>query len=188
MSDIVEIDENDYDYTRYEAILLKLLSTMWRDEDCLERGENISDVPEVKIMFESYADKEVEDEEGNYIETIENGDTNQECYCIFIHKDSAKDDFDFPEHETAAFTFGSLILHRTEEEVCVYAWYDVENDDWSVNSLEETSDHKMTNKEVMDILEVLDARYFKKWENPVFENDPVTGKARWPFPTGEEDK
>jgi hypothetical protein len=168
-----EIDQDDYDYKRYEEILLKFLGSMWRDDENLERGEDISDIPEVKIMFESYADKEVEDEEGNYIETIENGDTNQECYCIFIHKDSAQEDFKFPEHETAAFVFGSLILHRSAEEVCIYAWYNVEEDEWYMNSLEETSDHDMTNKEVMDILEVLD----KRWFSPV--------NAKWPFPTGE---
>lgn len=159
---------DDYDYERYHMILEKFLDAMWRDPDALERGEDISDIPEVKIMFESYADKEVEDEEGNYVETIENGNTNMECYCIFIHKDALKEGFSFPEHEVAAFTFGSLIIHRTEEEVCIYAWYDVEHDDWSINSLEETSDHSMTNAEVMEILEGLHTRYYgspTEWDN-----------------------
>lgn len=164
------IDDDDYDYYRYEMILTKFLESMWRDDENLERGEDISDIPEVKIMFESYADKEVEDEEGNYIETIENGNTNMECYCIFIHKDSAQEDFQFPEHEVAAFTFGSLILHRTEEEVCIYAWYDVENDDWTINSLEETSEHDMTNRQVMDILETLYKRYYSEADTTAWEN------------------
>lgn len=177
MIEEIQITDDDYDYSRYEQILLKLLDSMWRDEENLERGEDISDIPEVKIMFESYADKEVEDDEGNYIETIENGDTNQECYCIFIHKDSAQEDFQFPEHETAAFVFGSLILHRTEEEVCIYAWYDVEHNDWTINSLGETSDHKMTNKEVMDILETLNTRYF----GYEVKEEPQPSPS-WPFP------
>ena len=179
-----DIDQDDYDYNRYESILLKLLDSMWRDEDNLSRGENISDIPEIKIMFESYADKELEDEEGNYIETIENGDTNQECYCIFIHKNSAQEDFEFPEHETAAFTFGNLILHRSAEEVCIYAWYNVEENDWSINSLEETSDHDMTNKEVMDILEVLNERYFNyNIDESEINKEPMPA-PEWPFPTG----
>ena len=164
------IDDDDYDYSRYEMILSEFLGAMWRDEDNLERGEDISDIPEVKIMFESYADKEVEDEEGNYIETIENGDTNQECYCIFIHKDSAKEDFQFPDHDVFAFTFGSLIQHRPAEEVCIYAWYNVEEDDWYINSLEETSEHEMTNKQVMDILETLYKRYFTPIDATAWDN------------------
>jgi hypothetical protein len=159
------IDDDDYDYNRYEMVLKQLLGAMWRDEENLERGENISDIPEVKIMFESYADKELEDDDGNYVETIENGDTNQECYCIFIHKDSGQEGFEFPEHDSYAFTFGSLIQHRPAEEVCIYAWYDVKEDDWSINSLEETSEHEMTNKQVMDILETLYSRYYKSTEN-----------------------
>jgi len=186
MIEEIQITDDDYNYNRYEEILLKFLGAMWRDGDNLERGEDISDIPEVKIMFESYADKEVEDEEGNYIETIENGDTNQECYCIFIHKDSAQEDFQFPEHETAAFVFGSLILHRTEEEVCIYAWYDVEHNDWSINSLEETSEHSMTNKEVMDILEVLDKRYFQSTD--VFEMVKEPESSAWPWQKKEDKK
>lgn len=175
---------DDYDYEKYNRYILNLVESMWRDPDNLQRGENISDIPEVKIMFESYADKEVEDGEGNYIETIENGDTNQECYCIFIHKDSSQEDFQFPEHETAAFMFGNLILHRTEEEVCIYAWYNVEEDEWSINSLEETSEHKMTNAEVMEVLEILNKRYFNFGidETEVCnEKQPV---PKWPFPIG----
>jgi hypothetical protein len=60
---MIDIEQDDYDYNRYEEILLKFLDSMWRDPDDLQRGENISDMPEVKIMFESYADKEIEDEE-----------------------------------------------------------------------------------------------------------------------------
>ena len=164
------IDDDDYDYNRYEMILKQLLDAMWRDEENLERGEDISDIPEVKIMFESYADKELEDDDGNYVETIENGDTNQECYCIFIHKNSGQEDFEFPEHDSYAFTFGSLIQHRPAEEVCIYAWYDVKEDDWSINSLEETSEHDMTNKQVMDILETLYKRYYSDADTTEWEN------------------
>ena len=43
----------------------------------------------------------------------------------------------------------------------IYYDYDVENDDWSINSLDETSEHEMTDEEVMKILETLDKRYFQ---------------------------
>jgi hypothetical protein len=35
------------------------------------------------------------------------------------------------------FTFGSMIQHRPKQEVCIYAWYDVEADEWSINQLED---------------------------------------------------
>ena len=151
--------EYEVDYARYDLILQKLLDVMWRDPDELEIGVNISDIPEVKITFEGYGDLETEDENGEY-EYIEGGNTNMESYAIFIHKNSGQEDFQFPEHEVFGFTFGCLIQHRPAEEVCIYAWYDVENDDWMINSLQETSDHEMTDKEVMDILEILDKRWF----------------------------
>jgi hypothetical protein len=53
-----------------------------------------------------------------------------------------------------------MIIHRTKEEVCIYAWYDVENDYWEINSILDSSDHEMSNEEVMSILETLDERYF----------------------------
>lgn len=151
--------EYEVDYKRYDEILQKFLDVMWRDPDELEIGVDISDIPEIKITFEGYGDLETEDENGEY-EYVEGGNTNMESYAIFIHKDSGQEDFQFPEHDVFAFTFGRLIQHRPAEEVCIYAWYDVENDDWMINSLGETSEHEMTDKEVMDILEILDKRWF----------------------------
>jgi hypothetical protein len=158
---------NDYDYNEYEETLKIFLHTMWRDPDCLEIGENISDTPEIKIIFESYGCNE---------ETNEQDDKNMECYAIFIHKDSAQEGFEFPEHETTPW----CLIHRPDEEVCIFAWYDVENDDWCINSLEETSEHKMTNQEVVQILKTLRERYCGESESldsGVDEN----GNASWPF-------
>ena len=128
---------------------------MWRDVDDLRIGENISDIPEVKIIFDGYGDLEIENEDG--FEYKEGGNTNLESYAIFIHKDSGKPYFEFPEHDMTPWA----LIHRPKEEVCIYAWYDVEHDDWSINSLDETSDHKMTDKQVMKILETLDKRYWQ---------------------------
>ena len=137
---------------RIDKVLQYLVDTMWYDEDDLEIGENISDYPEVKIIFDGYGDYENE-ETGEY---IEGGNKNMESYAIFIHKNSGQEHFEFPEHDMTPWA----LIHRPNEEVCIYAWYDVENDDWSINSLDETSDHKMTDEEVMEILEILDKRYF----------------------------
>ena len=145
----------EVDYQRYNEIIQKLLDGMWRDETDLTVGENISDIPEVKIIFDGYADLEYYNDDGDY-RYVEAGDTNMESYAIFIHKDSAKEGFVFPEHEMTPWG----LIHRPEEEVCIYAWYNVEDDDWQINSLYETSEHKMTDAEVMTILETLDKRYF----------------------------
>jgi len=146
---------SDIDYLKYDEMLQRHLDCMWRDSECLEIGENISDIPEIKIIFDGYGDLETEDEEGNYVYE-EAGNKNMESYAIFIHKDSAKEGFEFPEHEMTPWA----LIHRPKEEVCIYAWYDVENDHWEINGLFDTSDHEMSDEEVMSILETLDERYF----------------------------
>ena len=148
---------SSYDYVKYDEIIQRFLDVMWRDVDSLVIGENISDLPEIKIIFDGYGDLEDEDENGEYRYT-EGGNTNMESYAIFIHKDSGQENFEFPEHELSPW----CLIHRPKEEVCIYAWYDVENDEWSINSLEETSEHEMTDEEVMEILETLDKRYFNE--------------------------
>ena len=120
---------NEYNYEQYERTLQCLVNDIWRDPDDLEIGVNISDVPEVKIIFDGYGYNE---------ETNEQDDTGMESYAIFIHRDAVNESFEFPEHETSPW----CLIHRPEEEVCIYAGYDVEGDDWSFNSLEETSDHR----------------------------------------------
>jgi hypothetical protein len=146
---------SDIDYAKYDEMLQRHLDEMWRDEEALEIGENISNISEIKIIFDGYGDLETEDEEGNYVYE-EGGNKNMESYAIFIHKKSAEEGFEFPEHDLTPWA----LIHRPKEEVCIYAWYDVENDDWTINSLYETSEHDMSDEEVMEILEILDERYF----------------------------
>ena len=148
----------EIDYSRYHTILEKMMDASWRDSDDLEIGRDISDIPEIKIIFDGYGDLE-EEIDGEYVYT-ERGNKNMESYAIFIHKDSGKKNFEFPEHEMTPWA----LIHRPKEEVCIYAWYDVENDDWTINSLGETSDHKMTDNQVMKILEKLNDRYFSDYE------------------------
>jgi hypothetical protein len=147
----------DYDYVKFDEMIHRHLDEMWRDEERLEIGENISNIPEIKIIFDGYADLEDEDENGEYRYT-EGGNKNMESYAIFIHKDSAKEGFEFPEHDNA----WNMIIHRPKEEICIYAWYNVEDDEWEINGLYETSDHEMTDEEVMTILQTLDERYFSE--------------------------
>ncbi len=161
----------DYDYERYCEIVQAFMEAAWIDRDELVRGEDISDIPEVKIMFEGYGDLEDEDGNGEYRYT-ENGNKNMECYAVFIHKDALTEDFVFPEHEVYQFTFGGMIAHRPKEEVCLYVWYDVIEDSWEVLQLEDRidSDNTMNEEDVMKILEGLYNRYF----TPLVDLEPGT--------------
>ena len=77
-----ERDPNDYDYTRYEEIILKLLEeseAQYIDPDYLEIGEDLSNISAVKIIFDGFGDLETEDE---YIEA---GNRDMRSFAIFIH-------------------------------------------------------------------------------------------------------
>jgi hypothetical protein len=171
----------EYDYARYEKILIDMLEGSHRDPDDLEIGRDISDLPEVKITFEGYGDLDEENMDGEY-KYIEGGNTNMESYAIFLHKDALTEDFIFPEHDVFGFTFGSMIQHRPAEEVCIWAWYDVENNSWDILPLEDrlNEDNAMDENDVMKILEGLYDLYIKPWEGK-FANDPITGLPIWPF-------
>jgi hypothetical protein len=171
----------EYDYARYEKILVDMLEGSHRDPDDLEIGRDISDLPEVKITFEGYGDLDEENMDGEY-KYIEGGNTNMESYAIFLHKDALTEDFIFPEHDVFGFTFGSMIQHRPAEEVCIWAWYDVENNSWDILPLEDrlSEDNAMDENDVMKILEGLYDLYIKPWEGK-FANDPITGLPIWPF-------
>ena len=144
------------------------------DADELVIGENISSFPEVKITFEGFGDLETEDE------YIEGGNQDMRSFALFIHKNSHKENFEFPEHDVAAFTFGSMIYHRPKEELHVYGWWDVQDESWYVVT-EGVSPGKgeMTAKRALKILEVLDKRYWFETD----ETEPLPEPGVWPFPT-----
>jgi hypothetical protein len=152
----------DYDYERYCEILQDLMEAAWIERDELEIGEDISDQPEVKIIFDGHGDLE-EEIDGEYVYT-ERGNKNMESYAIFIHKDALKEGFVFPPHELTPWA----LIHRPKEEVCIYAWFDVEVDEWDFIQLEDRldSDNTMTEEDVMTILEGLHERYFKPFDFP----------------------
>ena len=160
------MSDYEYDYKRFDDIIVSLLSSslirfhVWQQPDELQIGEDISDVPEIKIIFDGYGDLEDEDENGEY-RYSEGGNKKMQSYAIFIHKDSAQEGFIFPEHESFSFSFGSMIQHRPAEEVCIYAWYDLETASWDILPLEErVEDTNLTVEQVMSILETLNERYF----------------------------
>jgi len=152
----------DYDYQRYEELLGHHLRAMYHDSDeGSDIGEDVSSVPEVKIIFDGYGDLEDEDENGEYRYT-EGGNKDMQSYAIFLHKDALTEDFVFPPHDVYQFTFGGMIQHRPAEEVCIYAWYDAIDDSWEILQLEDRldDDNVMTAEDVMMVLEGLYLKYF----------------------------
>lgn len=139
----------DYDYDRYCEILQNFMEDSWRDPDDLEIGRNISDDPEVKIIFDGYGYNE---------ETDEQDDKNMESYAIFIHKNALTEGFEFPEHDMTPW----CLIHRPKDEVCIYAWYDVSNNSWEFLPLEDrlTEDNSMNESDVMIILEGLYDKHY----------------------------
>ena len=84
-----------------------------------EVGCDDGDKPDgVKIIFDGFGDLE---DDGEY---IEGGDEDMESFAVFIHKTSLTEEF--PQHN---FTPWGL-MHRPKEEVCIFAWYDVNNESW----------------------------------------------------------
>jgi len=154
----------EYDFEKFEQNLIKILEHReWDDEP--EIGDDISPISEIKVAFDGYGDLEDEDENGEYRYT-EGGNKDNESYAIYIHKDSAKRGFVFPEHDVYQFTFGGMVQHRPAEEVCLFAWYS-KNEytgewSWDIIPLEDrlSDDHTMTAEQVVEILEVLVNRYF----------------------------
>jgi len=166
------MEQEDYDYDRYEFVIKKMLECMYRDPDDLMIGENISDIPQVKIIFDGYGYDEENDEEG--------GDKNTESYAVFIHRDAASDlQWEFPEHEMTPWA----LIHRPAEEICVYVWYNVEEDSWFIPSLEEVNcvDAGHSYSSIMKILNQLAEWYFDE-DNTVAQMQ--SGEAStWPFPS-----
>jgi len=138
--------------------------------DDLEIGENISPFPEIKLTFEGFGDLETENEDGEYIYE-EGGNQDMRSFAVFIHKNSHKEGFEFPEHEVAAFTFGRMIMHRPKEELHIYAWYDVNATEWYiVTEGVNPGKGEMTAKQALKILEVLDKRYWSEDDESLTES------------------
>ncbi len=135
-------------WERFEEIMLPFLKDMKRDPSNLYVGEDISPIPEIKIIFEGYGYNE---------ETGNEDDPNAEQYSFFIHKDATKKGFKFPEHELSPWS----IIHRPNEERWFLVWYDVLKDSWDFVTYPDTDqeDYYLKEKDVLEILEIIDSKY-----------------------------
>ena len=144
---MIYLDDNrDYSST-IEGWVREFICTM--DEGFLRPGDDSGDAPfGVKIIFDGYADLETYDEDNEYVYE-EGGDTTQLSFAVFIHKDSLT--HPFPEHEQTPWA----LIHRPREEVCIYVWYNENDDTVEVIPFEDNNstelDHDFVTKLIFDI-------------------------------------
>lgn len=130
--------DDDRDYSEIvEGWVREFISTM--DEDELEPGDESGDAPfGVKIIFDGYGEND--DGEKDY---------DHESYAVFVHMNSLTEEF--PPHDLTPWA----LIHRPKEEVCIYVWYDVVNDDVTVIPFEDNSstelDPEFVTKLIFDI-------------------------------------
>ena len=139
-------DERDYSEI-IEGWVREFICTM--DEGFLRPGDESGDAPfGVKIIFDGYADLESYDENNEYVYE-EGGDTTQLSFAVFIHKDSLT--HPFPAHDLTPWA----LIHRPREEVCIYVWYNENDDTVEVIPFEDNNstelDHDFVTKLIFDI-------------------------------------
>lgn len=117
--------------------------------DChdLEVGKDISPIPQIKIIFDGYGETEEGEE-----------DLNNESYAVFIHKFSAGKDFIFPAHDVTPWG----LVHRSDEELCLYAWYNSDQEIWSLP--DEWSNYTDDSKSAAEYEEILRKLYKMHFE------------------------
>jgi hypothetical protein len=147
------------------------------DDVIMVSGEKWSD-PHTELP-EDDPDYEHVKEKLDLFEEFRNGDgpcnPDMQSFAVFIHKDSATEGFEFPEHD---FTPWGLI-HRPAEEVCLYVWWNREDDSIDVLPLEDRldGDNKMTVEQTMELLEHIASEYGFDDDTDEDEGETI------PFPT-----
>lgn len=128
--------ERDYT-TIVETWIREFIDTM--DEGFLRAGDESGYAPEgVKIIFDGYGYDEETD--------TENANMNMQSFAVFVHKNSLTEDF--PPHDQTPWA----LVHRPKEEVCIYAWYDVETDTVDILSFEDGDSTELDEEFVIDLI------------------------------------
>lgn len=137
---------DDRDYSEViEGWVREFICTMDEDDD-LYPGNDSGEAPAgVKIIFDGFGDLEDEDENGEYRYT-EGGQRNMKSFAVFIHKNSLTEEF--PPHELTPWA----LIHRPKEEVCIYVWYDEENDDVDVIPFEDNNSTELDPEFVTELI------------------------------------
>jgi hypothetical protein len=129
-------DERDYSKI-VEEWIRDFIATM--DEGVLTAGNDSGEAPfGVKIIFDGYGYDEEND--------LENNDTNTLSFAVFIHKNSLNEEF--PPHEQTPWA----LIHRPKEEVCIWAWYDVNADLVDIIPFEDNNSTELDPKFVSNLI------------------------------------
>jgi len=137
-------DEREYSEI-VEEWVREFICTMDEDDD-LYPGNNSGDTPAgVKIIFDGFGDLEVDNGVDEYQYT-EGGNRNMKSFAVFIHKNSLTKEF--PPHELTPWA----LIHRPKEEVCIYVWYDEENDDVDVIPFEDNNSTELDHEFVTQLI------------------------------------
>ena len=132
---------DDRDYSKViEEWVREFIWTM--DEDIHDGGgrpgDESGDAPKgVKIIFDGYGYNE---------ETDTEDDVNQLSFAVFVHKTSLTEDF--PEHEQTPWA----LIHRPKEEVCIWAWYDVNEDQVTIVPFEDNNSTELNHDFVTKLI------------------------------------
>jgi hypothetical protein len=129
-----------------DEILEYFLEEARTEADSFEVGEDISTIPELKIIFDGFA----EDDNGEE-------DQSNESYALFIHKDALNKNFVFPKHEVSPWS----LVHRPDQEIWLHAWYDTTDNYWTLpDDWNDSIDNKNLSVELFeDILTTLYKRH-----------------------------
>ena len=132
---------DDRDYSEViEGWVREFVCTM--DDGRLEPGDDSGDAPSgVKIIFDGYGYNEETDEE--------NADENMMSFAVFIHKNSLTEEF--PPHDLTPWA----LIHRPKDEVCIWVWYNEDDDSVEVIPFEE-GDTELDHELIYEIINKLD--------------------------------
>ena len=142
--------DDDRDYSEIvETWVRTFYSTMDEDavdEEDLQPGDESGEAPAgVKIIFDGYGMKEWEDENGEY-QCDEQGNKNAMSFAVFVHKNSLTEEFE--PHDLTPW----CLIHRPKEEVCIYAWYDVEEDTMDIIPFEDNNSTELDHDFIYDLI------------------------------------
>ena len=150
-----------YDYNLFKTYVVNILKKNYPKTSDREIGKNISNLKNVKIIFDGYSNK-IPIGDNNFLYK-EQGNKNVEAWVMFVHKDALTENFVFPEHQRIPWIDHPeglpdwQTVRRPDEEVCLWTWYDKEKDSWDVLTLEERMEvnNTLTEQIVMNVLEGL---------------------------------
>jgi hypothetical protein len=131
--------DDNRDYSEIvEGWIRDFIYTMDHEDD-LYPGNDSGDTPfGVKIIFDGFGYDEETDEE--------NSDRNTQSFAVFVHKNSLTEEF--PPHELTPWA----LIHRPKEEVCIYAWYDVNADLVDIIPFEDNNSTELDPKFVTELI------------------------------------